>query len=343
MTFLSGLSSFKPQYPSTCLHEVYSIPELIAHQANMGGESMLTTPCVLAPLYKSIRKLLLSKSTPTAQKSIWKKAGNWEGIIEKGLEDLFEEIKSDFVQDFMMNSNLAVAFNQLINEVSTPMHLCAILLDNLNGATTFDDQIADHSRWGKGIYQIIKILETNAEMEKYLPSESDAKRRMEIEDEWTRLMMEVKTIESEMKLFTTRSAVVKGAIEKLDDELSKLNLNSNPAPTVHPSAASSSKARSISTTAPVPTPVSTPAPPTKKRRISNSDEGSPGEFLGEKPAVILSIIVYKMVTSCDSEVRDAMDIIARERPDLCNVSFTTTNFFSALMTWHLCTERNSIR
>jgi hypothetical protein len=338
---------------STCLHEMYLKYDLgeMADWIQPCEESIVSSRELAAPMIKSIRKLLLSKSTTPAQKLLWKKAKDWEDIVVKGMDHLTSEMAEPLIQKHIFNKTAVAGFTQLVTKITTPLDLHAILLSDLTGMSSesVKAHCLDRSRWGKRIQQIMKVIDTEGEVEKYLTGEIDVKRALEIENERTGLVKDVYLLEKELDKLRARSMDAKAAIKKLDDELSKLNLNSNPGSLVHPSAASSPKVRSISTPAPVPTPVSTPAPPTKKRRISKSDKGSPGEFLGEMPAVILRMIQYKMVTSCDSEVRDAMDIIVRERPDLCTVSSFTTTDFSVrrstlhLLNWCLRIERNSIR
>lgn len=321
---------------STCLHEMYLKYDLgeMADWIQPCEEFMVSSRELAAPMIKSIRKLLLSKSTTPAQKLLWKKAKDWEDIVVTGMDHLISEMAEPLIQKHIFNTTAVAGFTQLVTKITTPLHLHAILLSDLTGMSSesVKAHCLDRSRWGKRIQQIMKVIDKEGEVEKYLTGEIDVKRALEIDYERTGLVEDVYLLEKELDRLRARSMDAKAAIKKLDDELSTLNLNSKPASTVHPSVVSSLELRWNPTAASVPTPVSTSAPPKKKRRILQSDEGSPGEFEGEKPANVLRFIVFKMVTSSDSEVRGAMEIVARERPDLCTVSAsTTTDFFSTLM------------
>jgi hypothetical protein len=212
---------------SPCLHELYSSKRLawLARELKETGARVdRRNPAKdWAPLIKSIRKFLLSKSATPAQKLVWKKASDWEGMIVRGVENLVLTVAGPLIEDYTKNSPLAVAFFRLFTAVSTPMHLHAILLSELSGMGPKATQryLTSVANWSEGIHQIIAVLETKGAVDAYVLNSKDEQRVEEIEKERLGLTKEVDRIEMLMEDLRSKLSIKKSAAEKLDEERSK--------------------------------------------------------------------------------------------------------------------------
>lgn len=280
---------------STCFHEFYlntqylsnvaSFPDVVLSQAYERADSPTTT-------FKSIRKLLLSKSTTSAQKLTWRRAGDWEGLLSRTIKLVVRQTVDRSSRKYITTSIVSTNMKKLFTVLSSPMHLFAVLfadLDKSNASKSYLRNYASKSytrnyesrsgpvpiwhRWGKDVMQIVAAVTMEGGLDSCLSNGVDQDKIAEIEKKRDELIAKVKEISKEIDDLEAQLLLLKVRPSSAKKESGSMSLPP-------PIAKSTSKSTARLSTNPVTT---TAAPATSTSQTSASFAGTDNRFPSPAP------------------------------------------------------------